>query len=122
MNSFFPLHFHVPKPNTLIHQNKMSYYINNANDMTCIPLTQGLLGQMVSNVSEKILNMSTETIIAFIFVMITFSFVMLFKINMLIIDEMSNKIQILNKEIEMKNQKIEELAKNNVVSEKIKCN
>lgn len=98
---------------------KMSYYISNTNEMTCIPLTTGIIGEMVSNTMDKMLNVSNETIVLFTFVMITFAFVMLFKINMLIIDEMNNKIKLLNKEIDSKNETITSL-KQSVSSEKIK--
>jgi predicted PurR-regulated permease PerM len=97
---------------------KMSYYIS-TNDMTCIPLTTGIISEMVTNTLDKIRNLSNEAIVVFTFVMITFAFVMLFKINMLIINEMNNKIKLLNKEIETKNQTIGSLRKN-VSSEKIK--
>jgi predicted PurR-regulated permease PerM len=96
----------------------MSYYIS-TNDMTCIPLTTGIISEMVTNTLDKIRNLSNEAIVVFTFVMITFAFVMLFKINMLIINEMNNKIKLLNKEIETKNQTIGSLRKN-VSSEKIK--
>ena len=106
---------YIQEPQT----RKMSYYISNTNEMTCIPLTTGIVGEMVSNALDKMVNISSEAIIVFTFVMITFAFVMLFKINMLIIDEMNNKIKLLNKEIESKNETISSL-KQSVSSEKIK--
>ena len=98
----------------------MNYYISNTNEMTCIPLTIGVIGEMVSNlfkmldlnnILDKLRNVSNETIVLFTIIMMTFVFVMLFKINLLIIDEMNYKIEVLNKEIEAKNETISSLKK-----------
>ena len=106
----------------------MSYYISNNNEMTCIPLTIGTIGEMVSNlfkmldldnILDKLRNVSNETVVLFTIIMMTFVFVMLFKINLLIIDEMNYKIEVLNKEIETKNETISLLKKSPSVTRRL---
>ena len=112
------------------------YYINNS-EMICIPFTveharnvvsnvlstsgliMGLIASsmfvavtnMVSSASKTISELSSEEIICFAFAFTTLMFVLILKVNAMLLDDIFKKMAYLTKENDMKTSKIEILSK-----------